>query len=123
VDVFKICPCCGKKWQSRAEFLRDPDLTIEGYQANFVELEAGIFLFCHNVNECRTSLAIEAGAFVDLYRGPIFADRFANTDQCSGCCVHSSNLDPCRKQCECAYVREVLQIVKRWPKQIAGKDK
>jgi hypothetical protein len=61
-------------------------------------------------------LAIRAGAFEDLYNGPVFKKRVTGSEECPEYCLHEDELLPCPNQCECAYVREVIQIVKNWPK-------
>jgi hypothetical protein len=92
---FKICGKCGAEWSERDTFLTDPDLSLVGYQIHFEELKTGLFLFTHN---CKTTLAIEAGEFQDLYHGPIFIERLANTEECLGHCLHSQNLNPCSRK-------------------------
>ena len=86
-----------------------------GYQVNFKSLDAGIFLFNHR---CKGTLAIPAEQFRDLYKGPIFKERATGSDDCPGHCLHEDQLDPCPVRCECAYVREILQIIRRWPKPV-----
>ena len=115
--LFKECPHCNHKWPDRETFLADETLSLIGYQANFVNLEAGFFLFNHNIPECGTSLAIEAGEFKDLHNGPIYQERMTGKPECPGYCKQTQILDPCANKCECAYVRNVLQIVKEWPKK------
>ena len=115
--MFKTCPNCDHPWPDRDGFLSDPALSLVGYQPNYGELTAGFFLFAHDVPECGTSLAIEAGEFTDMHKGPIFEDRLKGTDKCPGLCLHESNLNPCPEKCECCYVRDVLQTVKDWPKR------
>ena len=113
---FKTCPNCEKTWNDRDTFLSDPAVTLAGYQANFGNLEAGYFLFTHNVPGCGTSFAIQAGSFTDMHDGPIFEERKTGTNSCEGHCLHSSDLDPCKEKCECAYVRDVLQKIRNWKK-------
>jgi hypothetical protein len=107
-SAFKTCPRCGKKWTCRNDFINDPDLTVVGYQANFKNLVLGLFLFDHS---CKTTLSAQAGLFMDMYSGAIFTECKAGTDECHGFCLHKSVLRPCPAKCECAYVREVLQIL------------
>jgi hypothetical protein len=116
---FKKCSLCAHIWPTRAEFLADPNIRLEGYQVNFGDLTAGIFIFTHSTMKCGTSLGLEAGRFADLYKGAIFEERMEGTRDCSGMCNHSGVLDPCRKKCECAFVREILQIVRNWKKNAA----
>jgi hypothetical protein len=33
--------------------------------------------------------------------------------------LHQSDLAPCPSRCECAFVREVVDMVTHWPKQSA----
>jgi hypothetical protein len=104
---------CGQKWKTRKHFLSDSNISLIGYQSRFDELELGIILFNHT---CKTTLSIYAKFFTDLYKGEIFPDRKTGSEECSGFCLNESNLSPCPAKCECAYIREVLQIIKKWPK-------
>jgi hypothetical protein len=104
---------CKFIWETRAEFLEDANLNIVGYQVNFRNLADGTFLFNHT---CGTTLSIEAGRFQDLYGGPIFAERARGGNDCPEYCLRKDELCPCPVECECAYVREVIQIIKNWPK-------
>ena len=83
-----------------------------GYQARFKALKAGIFLFNHS---CGTTIALQAGVFEDMYKGPIFQKRAAGTEECPGYCLVKHELRPCPVQCECAFVREIIQAIKRYP--------
>ena len=111
--MFKRCPNCGFEWPERDGFLSDPDLALVGYQINYRQLTAGIFLFNH---VCKGTLAIHAIDFRDFYAGPVFKESATGTAACPGHCLHEDDLGPCPVQCECAYVRRILQIVKTWPK-------
>ena len=92
--------------------MNDPHVRVIGYQANFVELEAGLFLFNHQKTGCHTTLAVEAAIFRDLYDGPVFSEPLTLTDECPRYCIRQDELRPCPAKCECAYVREILNIVK-----------
>ncbi len=111
---FKKCSKCGFKWPDRASFLTDTGLRMIGYQSNFDELMAGMFLFNHI---CKTTLAVSAEDFRDLYDGPIFVERLNGTEKCDGYCLHQDDLSPCPARCQCAYVREIIQVIRNWPKQ------
>jgi hypothetical protein len=111
---FKKCSACGFVWSDRNDFLGDPDIALIGYQVNFKQLTAGLFLFNH---DCKGTLAIDAAQFTDLYGGPIFIERMADGPECSGHCFHESDLKPCPNQCECAFVREIIQKINNWPKR------
>ena len=99
---------------TRDEFLSDPGVAIVGYQVDFEALHLGLFLFNHH--ECRSTLAIEAGLFRDLYDGPVFQHKATDTAGCPRHCVHRDNLERCPVECECAYVREILHRLREWPK-------
>jgi hypothetical protein len=111
---FKKCPNCGLIWDSRDSFLADGNLVIIGYQANYKELSTGLFYFNHS---CEGTLAIQAYLFGDLYDGPIFSSRATNGDDCPGYCLYRGELQSCPAECECAYVRQIIQLIKNWPKQ------
>ena len=106
---FKKCPLCGFKWAERESFLNDPDIVIIGYQTRFRNLTEGLFFFNHS---CNGTMAIPVDKFADLYNGPVFNDRKTGGEGCPGHCLYKENLDPCPNECECAYVREVIQIIK-----------
>lgn len=106
---FKICPKCGHPWPTRSAFLSDPQLEIIGYQAYFPKPELGILLFNHR---CRGTLAVKAGAFSDLYDGPVFQQRLTGSEHCPGYCLHERELSPCPAACECAYIREIIRMIK-----------
>jgi len=111
--AFKTCSQCGFVWRGRTSFLSDPTLNLIGYQVHFEELSAGLFLFNHN---CGTTLSVQAKEFRDFYGGAIFTERLMGTEQCQGSCLRQDDLRPCPEKCECAYVREVLQVISHWPK-------
>lgn len=111
--MFKKCSMCNQVWETRDNFLSDSQTSIVGYNVNFDCLELGFFLFNH---DCGTTLAIEAKQFTDLYKGKVFKERKTSTPDCPGHCLHEGDLEPCNQECECAYVREVLQLVANWTK-------
>lgn len=114
---FKKCTACTKEWKDREEFLSDPEVVLAGYQVHFEELTAGFFLFQHRSQACGTSIAIDVDGFTDLHHGPVFEKRLAGTDACEGHCLRESDLLPCPAHCECAFVRDIMQIVREWPKR------
>ena len=116
MNEFKKCPFCRYRWQTRKDFLVDASTEMIGYQVNFDHLQLGFFLFNHL--NCGTTLAIPAGVFKDLYNGPVYSERLLGTEQCPEYCVHENRLDPCPAKCECAYVREIIQIVRNWQKNV-----
>ena len=111
MDEFKTCPLCQRRWNERADFLNDLELQLVGYEANFRRLEAGWFLFNHNGSGCGTTLAVEAGKFFDLYTGPVFQERKTGSDECPKYCLRQSELARCLSRCECAFVREIVNMI------------
>ena len=114
MNAFKICSACSNPWFTREEFLRDADVHLIGYQANFIDLELGYFLFNHMT--CKSTIAIPAGLFSDLYTGPVFAARMTGSESCPGYCLQEAVLDPCQQKCECAYVRRIMNVIREWPR-------
>ena len=110
---FKECLICNTCWLSRKDFLSDADIQFIGYQAHFRALTAGLFFFNHH---CKGTLAMPVSAFEDLYEGPIFQERMTGSDDCPGHCLKRTSMEPCPNACECAYVRELIQIFNSWPK-------
>jgi hypothetical protein len=108
---FKTCPTCDHVWQNREDFLSDEEIQVVGYQVHFEDLKLGLFLFNHR--ECGSCIALEAGGFRDLYDGEIFSERLTGGPNCPGHCLHEEMLGPCPAACECAYVREILDIIVR----------
>lgn len=113
---YKRCTTCGHEWKTRESFLGDPLVLVVGYQASFKDLAVGCFLFNHHVPGCNTTMAIATGEFFDLYEGPVFEGRRRGTGECPDYCMNKSDLRVCPVRCECAFVREVLQVVLNWPK-------
>ena len=112
---FKICSSCGFIWNSRQQFLCDPQTELIGYQVNFRRINHGLFLFNHD--SCKSTIAVKAEYFFDLYNGIIYQERQTGKKHCPGYCLHNSELSPCPAKCECAFVREILQIIKSWSKK------
>jgi hypothetical protein len=107
------CSGCDRSWKDRSDFLEDKDIILNGYQVNFLDLKLGWFLFTHKVQSCNSTLAVPAGYFLDLYSGPIFERRKTGTEECPEYCLHQDNLERCPSLCECAFVREIIQILRR----------
>jgi hypothetical protein len=109
---FKTCPMCGTQWADLDEFLDDPSLEICGYMADFGKLERGLFFFNHRAEDCHTTLTIFAGQFISLYNGTTYTERRTGKEGCPGYCLEKDQLDRCDAFCECAFNREVIQVIK-----------
>jgi hypothetical protein len=62
-------------------------------------------------------MAFKAGIFSQLYNGPIYRDRVTNTADCPDYCLNHTVLEPCVQKCECAYIRDIIQIIRKIPKR------
>jgi hypothetical protein len=115
-ERFKACSNCQSQWESLDAFMQDPSIEVVGYMPTFDDLLRGLFLFNHG---CGTTLACPVALFAHLYSGPIYETKKRGDSECPGYCQHKSDLSPCPAKCNCAYVRETLQIIKKWPKSSA----
>ncbi len=111
--MFKKCPMCCQIWENRETFLSDPEVEIIGYQASFDHIKNGLFLYNH---VCKTTLAMEVMEFDDLYKGTRYDMSLTGTDDCANLCYDINKLSPCDSQCKYAYVRDIIQVIKNWPK-------
>lgn len=112
---FKRCPSCGETWGSQACFLEDPNITLIGYQAHFEELKQGLFHFSHS---CHATVAISVKTFENLHSEERFGVNRAGGKECPQHCLYRDNLDPCPVPCGCSWVRELLQTIRVWPKNL-----
>jgi hypothetical protein len=113
-ESFYSCLCCGVKWHCRDELLSDPEVNLLGYQVHFDCLKLGLFLFNHS---CKSTFSLKAEVFFDLYDGPVYKEKLAGSETCPGYCLKQNSLAPCSAKCECAFVREIIQIIKNFPKK------
>jgi hypothetical protein len=121
MKIFKTCSCCKIPWFTRDEFLEDSNIDLVGYQVNFGNRVLGYFLFNHST--CQSTIGVPASLFKDLHDGPVFSECLTGSEQCPGYCLHREVLHPCHAKCEGAYVREILQILRAWPKEVCFPDK
>ena len=112
-DAFLTCSCCGFTWKSRKEFLADETLKLNGYQVNLLSLEDGLFLFTHNVQGCCTTLAVKVNEFSDMHTGENYTERRTDQEDCPGYCRNEKFLGRCEAKCECAYVRNIIQVIRK----------
>lgn len=112
--AFGQCPSCKAIWPTRGSFLADPGVRLIGYSVNFTDLLAGVFLFRHR---CEAIVTIHAGEFASLYDGPVFGTPQTGGPKCPGYCLRADELRSCPAHCECAFVREIIQLIANWPKR------
>ena len=109
---FKKCPSCQKDWPTQDDFMSDKELQINGYTADFENLECGLFFFTHNVIGCHSTMAIEARKFFDLHHGPQYIEKRTAGEECPKYCLKKESLKRCDAECECAFVRDVIQTIR-----------
>lgn len=109
--MFKQCRKCGVSWPSRDAFLKDASIEVLGYQVFFDDLKEGMILFNHS---CNTTMAIHTQHFLDLYDGPFHSGRKPDGRQCPGRCVNENILSPCSPECRCAFISDLLKIIREY---------
>jgi hypothetical protein len=57
-------------------------------------------------------MALEAQDFLSLYSGKKYTERRTGMEECPGYCHDVKQLNRCDALCECAFNREVIQIIK-----------
>lgn len=115
--VFKICPMCATEWKTRDEFLGDKSLELNGYKADFEKLQWSLFYFTHKKEGCFSTMVIEAQDFLSLYSGTKYTERRTGEEDCPAFCLEQEQLERCEAFCECAFNREVIQIIKERQKE------
>lgn len=111
-NAFKSCPMCGEKWLTQDDFILDPLLEQMGYQADFIKPDEGLFYFTHKKEACFTTLAVKAREFRNLYSGEIYSQLNKGEEDCRLYCTDINQLGRCGAACKCAYIREIIHIIK-----------
>lgn len=109
---FKICPCCRTTWGTVDEFIDDRTVTLNGYKADLKDLEFGLFFFTHTIGNCGSTMAFEVNDFLSLFSGEQYIENKALSPECPRYCIDEKQLARCDALCECAFVREVSQIIR-----------
>jgi hypothetical protein len=107
--AFKTCPNCGRPWESRRDFLDDPELSFLGYQAFVRDGILGLFMFNHH--PCGTTMAVSAERFEDLRPGPMYETSHPRPAVAPAYCLDAGDPADCPPQCECGFVREVVELI------------
>jgi hypothetical protein len=108
-DIFKSCPTCSENWATRDEMVADPQVSFAGYQAFVRDGVLGLFLFNHL--SCGTTMALSAKQFEDLKKTGIYQQSAGHEKKAVSHCLTSQSDEPCPKQCECAFVQEVIDTI------------
>ena len=114
-QVYKTCSTCFLDWKSFDDFLSDPEISVSGYQMNIIHLEKGLILFNHTA--CGTTISEPVNKFTHLYDGPRYTEKLIGSEACPSYCLAKDETKPCSAHCECAYVREIMQILMNWKKR------
>ena len=112
-ESFKTCPMCHRVWETQEDFVSDSTLELNGYTVNFKRLEGGMFFFTHTVEDCRTTMGMEVSQFLNLYTGVHYSEQRAGKEDCPGYCLNKEQLDRCNAVCECAFVREICNVIRQ----------
>ena len=115
-ETFKTCPKCSTRWKTRDDFLSDSTIELIGYQADLNNLGFGLLLFDHDAPGCSTTTAVFVYQFFDLYAGPRHPEVKALLPGCPRHCIDENYLSRCDVVCECAFVREIIQIIREMNK-------
>lgn len=122
-STFKTCPGCFISWNSMEAFLSDPGLELNGYKADFKDLEYGMFFFTHNSEPCYSTMTLMVDDFRSLYSGKYYRDNKALSEECPRYCMNEKQFVRCDALCECAFVREIMQtIVEKQKQAVTGQN-
>ena len=113
---FKACSYCDESWNTREEFLSDVRISMKGYTPIFENPEYGLFYFTHS-GSCNATLSLFVHEFVDLYKQTTYPDKKTGSSECRGLCQIKNNLEQCFSNCRFTYIRDLIQIIKAWPKK------
>lgn len=109
----KTCAMCSTDWPDLESFVTDPQLQIVGYQARFDRPNEGIVLVTHMRPGCRTTLGITVEQLRTLYSGPEHTRRMTGAAECKGLCLENGCLEDCEAPCQMAWVRRIIQFMRR----------
>ena len=103
---------CGKVWETFNEFLSDPDIKVNGYQAFLREPEKGLILFTHDREDCGTTVSFEPGRLIKYYDIPRYPESQFGTEACEGHCLVQTDLEACSQNCSMRWVRDLIQLLR-----------
>lgn len=112
-EGFKACPLCGEQWPTIEDLVRDRRLQLNGYMADFDDPAAGLIFLTHKHLGCGTTMALRAGRLRSLCREPEHAESHLGLDGCRQLCIERQALEDCDQPCKMAWVRKVLQVLRR----------
>lgn len=95
------------------QFLSDQSIELNGYKADFEKLDWGLFYFTHKIENCFSTMALKTKDFLSLYTGERYTEQRAGMEECPGYCLDEKQLNRCDAFCECAFNREIIQIINK----------
>ncbi len=112
-EMFKLCSRCKTEWNSRDDFLNDPNIVMIGFMANNDNYKRGAYLFNHKLpdDSCNTTIGLFVYNFLDMYSGEKYEQLKMGTDECSGHCVNIHELENCSANCRNAIARKIMQEI------------
>jgi hypothetical protein len=93
--------------------VRDARLRLDGYSAFFDDPANGLVFVTHRVPGCGTTLTLYAGQLRVLFSGTDYPELHKGADDCHRLCLDRSRLEECDAECSMAWVRDVLQYLRR----------
>lgn len=112
-EGFKTCPLCEECWPTLEDFVRDRRLAVHGYMAICDDPGAGLVFVTHTRANCGTTLTVFAATLRPLYHGPQYTALNYGADDCRRMCLDLRRLEECTAPCKMAWVRQVLQVLRR----------
>ena len=110
---YKSCPLCGRIWHAPADMVCDQTLKLNGYQADVPNPEKGLLLFTHESDGCYSTIGVYAIDFRFMHDGIIYPECHFQQADCEGRCLDESDLEICHAHCCMAWVRDVIQYIRR----------
>jgi hypothetical protein len=109
---YRTC-VCGHTWKTREKFLADRNVTIVGYQPDFVNHKYNHFLFKHRAKGCGEFFGVRASDFNDLREAGCPSGLCFGKEPCPGYCKETGNLRVCSVTCRNASDRIVASKIRR----------
>ena len=81
---------------------------------HFHDQKGGLFLYTHVNSDCLTTLAVPVKSFLSLSDLPLLADRLCHGSEL---CVRKGETAELPQQCECQWVKHILEIIQNWEKK------
>jgi len=108
---FKKCSLCLKEWQNKADFLADPQIRYEGYQACFDHPEAGLLLFGHMCENGGSTLGVSVHAFAQMAHEHKYQINLSQDMTCPMYCWDPFESRLCPMHCSMAWTREIIRSI------------